>query len=169
MTIAAKLMPLVAVPALAFLLFSSSGGPAVQVEAMDSVGPRKIEDQTQASVIRAYLGAWRSLNQAMTQNRPDLLDPYFVGRARQKLAGTIRAQQSLAIRTTYQDTSHHIRVIFYSPEGLSIELIDDVEYNVHVRNGEQSLGSTPVRTRYVAVLTPTESKWKVRVFQGGAS
>ena len=58
-------------------------------------------------------------------------------------------------------------MVFYSPEGLSIQLLDEVEYDVEVRKGDHSLGSEHVRARYVAVLSPTESQWKVRVFQGG--
>jgi hypothetical protein len=30
------------------------------------------------------------------------------------------------------------------------------------------VGTKHVRTHYVAVLTPTESRWKVRVFQSGS-
>jgi len=169
MKIAVRLSPLLAIPFLALLLVSDSGPPAVRVDPMDSVGPRPVEAQTRSSIVRDYVAAWQSLNQAMTQNRPDLLDAYFVGQARQKLAETVQAQQNLAIHTTYQDTSHNIRVVFYSPEGLSIQLLDEVEYDVHVRSGGQLLGSSHVRTRYVAVLTPTESRWKVRIFQGGVS
>jgi len=169
MTIRSKLSSLLVVPALAVLLLSSTSQTAVHVEPMDSVGPRPIEAQTRSSIIRDYLAAWQCLNQATLQNRPDLLDPYFVGQARQTLGETIQAQQNLAIRTTYQDTSHNIRVVFYSPEGLSIELLDDIEYDVDVHAGQQALGSSHVQTRYIAVLTPTESRWKIRVFQGGVS
>lgn len=154
---------------LASFLFADSGQPVVHVAPMDSVGPRSIEPQTQSSIIRDYLAAWKSLDRSMNGNRPDLLDAYFVGQAKQELARTIEQQKSAGIHTGYQDTSHNIRVVFYSPEGLSIQLIDDAEYDVHVRAGDGSVGSKHVQTRYVAVLTPTESRWKVRIFQGGAS
>ncbi len=152
---------------LAAVLLSASTEPAVHVAPMDAVGPRTMESQTQASVIRDYLLAWQSVNAAMTQNRPELLDAVFVGKAKEKLAETVREQQSLGIETSYLPKSHDIRIVFYSPEGLSIQLLDEVEYDVNVRKGEQSLGSEHVRARYVAVLSPTETRWKVRVFQGG--
>jgi len=107
----------------------------------------------------------RKLSEGATE--ADLLDAYFVGQAKEKLADTIREQRNLGIQTSYQPTSHNIKVVFYSPEGLSIQLLDEVEYDVDVRNGDHSMGSQHVRARYVAVLTPTESRWKVRVFQGG--
>lgn len=149
------------------LLLSAESEPVVRVSPMDSVGPRPIEAQTQSSVIRDYLLAWKTMGTAMAQNRADLLDGYFVGQAKDKLTDTVREQQNLGIQTSYQPTSHDIKVVFYSPEGLSIQLLDEVEYDVDVRSGDRSLGSRHVRARYLAVLSPTESKWKVRIFQGG--
>lgn len=141
--------------------------PAVRVAPMDAVGPRPIETQTQSSVIRDYLLAWKAMDTALTQNRADLLDAYFVGQAKEKLADTILEQKTIGLQTSYLPSSHDIKVVFYSPEGLSIQLVDEVEYEVDVRKDDHSLGSQHVRTRYVAVLSPTESQWKVRVFQGG--
>jgi len=152
---------------LAAVLLSASTEPSVRVAPMDSVGPRTMESQTQSSVIRDYLLAWKSMDAALTQNRLELLDAVFIGKAKEKLAETVREQQSLGIQTSYLPKSHDIKVVFYSPEGLSIQLLDEVEYDVDVHKGEQSLGSEHVRARYVAVLSPTETSWKVRVFQGG--
>jgi hypothetical protein len=152
---------------LATLLLSADTQPTVRVGSMDSVGPRPVEMQTQSSVIRDYLLAWRTMNTSMEENRADLLDEYFVGQAKDKLADTVREQQNIGLHTSYLDKSHDIKVVFYSPEGLSIQLLDQVEYDVTVRNGDRLIISQHVRARYVAVLSPTESKWKVRVFQGG--
>jgi hypothetical protein len=152
---------------LAALLLSATTEPTVQVAPMDSVGPRSIEPQTQSSVIRDYLLAWQTMSAALTENRPDLLGAVFVGKAKEKLAEAVREQKSLGIETSYLPLSHDIKVVFYSPEGLSIQLLDEVAYDVDVRKGGQSLGLEHVRTRYLAVLSPTETRWKVRVFQGG--
>jgi hypothetical protein len=159
---------LAAVPVLAALLMSGAGQPAVRVAPMDSVGPRPVEKQTQSSVVRDYLQAWQTLDSALGGNRADLLDGYFVGVAKEKLADTIREQKNLGIETSYRDQSHDLQVVFYSPEGMSIQLLDNVEYDVEVRDHGKTVGTQHVRTRYVAVLTPTESKWKVRVFQSGS-
>jgi hypothetical protein len=159
---------LVAVPVLAALLMSAAGQPAVRVAPMDSVGPRPVEKQTQSSVVRDYLQAWQTLGSALGGNRADLLDGYFVGIAKEKLADTIREQQNLGIETSYRDQAHDLQVVFYSPEGLSIQLLDNVEYDVEVRDHGKTVGTQHVRTRYVTVLTPTESRWKVRVFQSGS-
>ena len=159
---------LAAVPVLAALLMSGAGQSAVRVAPMDSVGPRPVEKQTQSSVVRDYLQAWQTLGSALGENSADLLDGYFVGVTKEKLADTIREQQNLGIETAYRDQSHDLQVVFYSPEGLSIQLLDNVEYDVEVRDHGKTVGTQHVRTRYVAVLTPTESKWKVRVFQSGS-
>jgi hypothetical protein len=104
---------------------------------------------------------------AFDQNRPDVLQPYFVGVARDQLSNTIRDQQALGIQTLYRDQSHDIRVLFYSPEGLSIQLVDTVDLEVEVRDNGRTVGTQHVRTTYMVLLTPTESKWKVRIFQSG--
>ena len=153
----------------AALLMSGATEPAVKVAPMDSVGPRPVEMQTQTSVVRDYLRAWETLDSALQKNRPDLLDEYFVGAAKEKLKDTIREQQSLGIKTAYGNQSHDLQVVFYSPEGLSIQIVDNAGYEAEVRDHDKVVGTQQVRTRYVAVLTPTESKWKVRVFQGGVS
>jgi len=152
---------------LAAVLLSASTEPTVHVAPMDSVGPRPVEEQTQSSVIRDYLLAWQTMNETLSQNRTDQLDTVFVGKAREKLAETVHEQQSIGIETSYLPKSHDIKVVFYSPEGLSIQLLDEVEYDVDIKKGGQSIGSERVRARYVAVLSPTETRWKVRVLQGG--
>jgi hypothetical protein len=138
---------------------------AVRVEPTDSVGPRVLEKQTETAVIRDYLQAWHSLSGALEHNRADLLNRDFVGTAKEKLADTIREQAKLGIQTRYRDGKHDIQLVFYSPEGLSIQLVDTVEYDVQILDHEKLQTTQHVRARYVAVLTPTEVQWKVRVFQ----
>jgi hypothetical protein len=142
-----------------------SDPPAVHVEPTDSVGPRRLEKQTETAVIRDYLQAWRSVSGAFEQNRVDLLDRDFTGIAKEKLADTIREQARLGIHTRYRDTAHDVRLVFYSPEGLSIQLVDTVEYDVQILDVQKVQTTQHVRARYVAVLTPTEVRWKVRIFQ----
>lgn len=142
-----------------------SDHPAVRVAPTDSVGPRSLEKQTETGVIRDYLKAWRSMSDALDQNRTDLLDPDFIGTAKEKLTGTIREQAKLGIHTRYRDGAHDLQLVFYSPEGLSIQLVDAVEYDMEVLDRDKVLATQHVRARYVAVLTPTEVRWKVRIFQ----
>jgi len=98
-------------------------------------------------------------------NQAELLDQNFVGTAREKFANTIDEQSKLGIHTHYQDRSHEIQIVFYSPDGQSIQMIDYVEYEQKVLDHDRVLSTRPVRERYLVVLTPTEVRWKVRVFQ----
>jgi hypothetical protein len=137
----------------------------VQVEPLRLQGPRPLAQQTESAVVRDYLKAWQSLSAAMNQNRADLLNQDFVGVAREKLAAAIDQQARLGLHTSYRIRSHDIKIIFYSPEGLSIQVVDDIEYDEQLLDHEKVLAVQPVHARYVAVLTPTEVRWKVRVLQ----
>jgi hypothetical protein len=139
----------------------------VRVETPHLEGPRVLEQQTAAATIRDYLQSWQSMSAALEQNRAGLLDADFVGTARSELAGTIQQQAALGVHTRYQDRSHDIQIVFYSPEGLSIELTDTVEYDVQIVDHDKQLATQRVRARYLAILTPSEVRWRVRVLQAG--
>jgi hypothetical protein len=139
--------------------------PEVTVDTSQLKGPRPLEDQTKAAAIRDYLESWQGMNEALEQNQPSLLDEDFIGTARDKLADTIDEQAKAGIQTRYQDRAHHIQFLFYSPEGLSIELIDDAEYDVQVLDHDKPVSTVPASARYIVVLTPAEVRWKVRVMQ----
>jgi hypothetical protein len=139
--------------------------PTVRVEPTNSVGPRTLEDQTGSAVVRDYLLAWQTMSKALEENRADVLGAYFVGVAREKLADTVQQQQTLGMSTRYRDLSHDLKLVFYSPEGLSVQLVDTVEYEVQILDHGDVKTTQHIRSRYVAVLTPTEVRWEVRLFQ----
>ena len=141
------------------------GQAAVNVEPSHLDGPRILADETANSVVKNYIESWESMRAALEQNRPELLNRSFVGTAQQKLTDTIRQQAKLGIKTSYQDKSHDIQIVFYSPEGLSVELVDNVDYDVQVREKDKVMATQPVHARYVVVMTPTEVSWRVRVLQ----
>jgi hypothetical protein len=142
-----------------------AGQADVRVEPSHLQGPRQLQEQTQAAVVRDYLQAWKTVGAALDKNDAGLLDRDFVGTARDKLADGIRQQSGLGIHTRYQDKSHDIQIVFYSPEGLSIELTDDVQYDVEVVDHDKVQTTQQVRARYIVVLTPAEVRWRVRIFQ----
>jgi len=146
----------------------SADQPSVRVEPPQLQGSRPVEKQTETAVIRDYLQSWKNLQSALDQNQAELLDSNFVGTAREGLAKTIDQQAKLGIHTRYQDRTHDLQIIFYSPEGLSIQMTDYVEYDQQVLDHDKVIGTTRVRTRYLVVLTPSEVRWKVRIFQAAA-
>ena len=139
--------------------------PNVTVDTSQLKGPRPLEDQTKAAAIRDYLQSWQGMNEAFEQDQPNLLDEDFIGTAKDNLADAIDEQAKAGVQTRYQDRVHHIQFLFYSPEGLSIELIDDAEYDVQVLDHDKPVSTVPVSARYIVVLTPAEVRWKVRVMQ----
>ena len=140
--------------------------PNVRVEPTNLQGPRVLKDETKTAIVRDYLEAWQSLRAALEQNRPALLDRDFVGTAKDKLAGTIRDQVTTGISTRYLDQSHDLQIVFYSPEGLSVQLVDNVTYNVQLVDHGKIQGAQTEQERYVVVMTPAELRWRVRIFQG---
>ncbi len=138
--------------------------PVVQVTA-DNVGPRVLEPLTKDSIARNYADAWRAIAVAMNSNQADLLDTSFVGFAKDKLEQVIAEQKKLGIHTCYIDRGHKVDITFYSPEGLSIELLDTARYNLQVLDGDRVVHTEEVTARYVVLMTPTEVRWKVRVLQ----
>ena len=152
-----------------FLTAAASIGstqPAVRVEPPDLNGPRPLSEQTGKAAIRDYLQSWQVFRAALEQNRADLLDPIFVGSAKDALTETIKQQSALGISTRYQDRAHDLQIVFYSPDGMSIELTDKVDYDVQVLDHERVKTTQHVSARYIIVLTPAEVRWRVRVFQG---
>jgi len=157
-------------PAISVLLFATANDAAAQANVrieprVGLQGPRVLEEQTAAAAIRDYLQSWQSLTAALEQNRAELLDTCFAGTAREKLGQTIQEQAAVELGTQYSDRSHDIQIVFYSPEGLSIELTDTVEYDMQINDHGKPMTSQHMRTRYIVVLTPAEARWKVRVFQ----
>jgi hypothetical protein len=156
-------------PILCACLAAAAGYAAAQanvrIEPSHLEGPRVLQQQTADAAIRDYLQSWQSMGAALEQNRADLLNADFAGAARSEVAGAIQQQAALGIRTRYQDRSHDIQIVFYSPEGLSIELTDTVEYDVQILDHDKPLSTQQVRARYIAILTPSEVSWRVRVLQ----
>lgn len=137
----------------------------VRVEPSHLQGPRALEEQTTAAVIRDYMRAWQAVNAAFERNNPALLDRDFIGTAHDKLADAIHQQAAAGLHTRYRDKSHDIQIVFYSPEGLSIELTDTVQYDVDVLDQDKVQTTQQISSRYIVVLTPAEVRWRVRVFQ----
>jgi len=143
----------------------ANGQATVNVEPPHLNGPRPLAEQTAKSVVDNYIESWQSLNAAMSGNRVDALDRDFVGDAKDKLVETIQEQIKAGLRSTYQDKSHDVQITFYSPEGLSIELTDRVEYEQQMIDHDKVVSTQHVSARYVVVLTPSETRWRVRVYQ----
>ncbi len=142
--------------------------PSVKINPPALQGSRQLEKQTEQSVVRDYLHSWKTLNSALDHNQVAGLNTEFAGTALDKLTGTIDAQAKAGIHTRYMERSHELQIIFYSPEGLSIQMTDNVEYDEQVLDKDKVLTTKPIHRRYLVVMTPSEVRWRVRIFQAEA-
>lgn len=138
--------------------------PVVQLNAEGNAG-RPVEELTRKAVARDYAKAWHTLAQALEQNRADLIDNDFVGVAAEKFSAAVAGQAKAGLRTRYVDRGHKIDILFYSPEGLSIQLRDTAQLERQVLDGDKVIHSEQVTRHYIALMTPTEVRWKVRLLQ----
>ena len=150
---------------LAMTFYLRADQPSVRVTPPNLQGPRQLNEETQAAVVRDYLEAWQSVGTALQQNRADLLSRDFIGTAKDRLSDTIHDQVTMGISTRYLDLSHDLQILFYSPEGLSVQLVDNVEYEVQILDHGKAQTTQKMRARYVVVMTPAEVRWRVRIFQ----
>lgn len=141
--------------------------PSVREEPPNLHGSHPLDPEgvTEKSVIRDYLESWKSMRNALDSNQASLLSPWFVGTAHDKIAEAIAQQAKAGIHTQYVDRSHDLQIIFYSPEGLSIELSDNVVYDEQVMQGGTTLATQTISAHYLAVLTPSDVRWTVRILQ----
>ena len=131
----------------------------------DNIGPREIEDLTSQSVPRDYGFAWQTMEQALKENRPGLLDGYFTGVARQDLRKRVTSQIKTGLHTRYRDRGHKVEAIFYAPGGDAMQLRDHVQIDVQVLDGDKSIYEEPLSIEYMVLMTPGADRWLVRQLQ----
>jgi len=139
-------------------------GPNVQLNA-DNVTGKQLEDLTKKAVARDYAKAWGTLAKAMDNNNTGLIDNDFVGVAEEKLVSAIEQQAKAGLHRRYVDRGHKVDVLFYSPDGSSMQLRDTAQIDVQYLDGDKVLKSENVTKQYISLMTPTEVRWKVRVLQ----
>jgi len=138
--------------------------PRVELNA-DNIGPRQIEDLTSKSIPRDYALAWQSMEQALEENRADLLDAYFTGFEKDTLRQRVKSQIASGLHTRYTDRGHKLDAIFYAPAGDAMELRDRVQLEVQIFDGSKVVSDEPVNLDYVVLMTPGADRWMVRQLQ----
>lgn len=135
--------------------------PGVKLDA-SSAGPRQLEELTGQSVTREYATAWKTMAQALAQNRRDVLDRSFVGVARDKLLTKVTSQAQNGLQTRIVDHGHNVKVAFYSPEGSTMQLLDTADVEIQVLDGDTVLYTARGPVKYVALMSVAEGGWRVR-------
>lgn len=138
--------------------------PNVQLNA-DNIGPRQIEDLTGKSIPRDYALAWQSIEQALNDNRTDVLDAYVTGFAKDELTQRVKSQIKSGLQTRYRDRGHRLEAIFYAPAGDAMELRDRAQLDMQVLDGGKVIYEEPVDLNYIVLMTPGADRWLVRHLQ----
>ena len=139
--------------------------PKVTLDAAH-IGPRDIEDLTRKSVARDYGYAWSTMTEALRQNRPDLLNAYFTGFAKQDLTNKLNDQKRTGVRVVYHDLGHHLDALFYSPAGDAMQLRDTAQLQIEVMEGGKVLSRNRADLQYMVLMTPGADRWMVRDLEG---
>lgn len=134
----------------------------VRIDA-SQIQPRPLEQLTGESVTKTYSNAWKNLETALAENRPDLIEESFVGYAHDKLLSQVKEQQKAGLSTRYVDHGHQVSATFYSPEGSAVQLQDTAQFEIQLLDGGKVVSSQNVTRKYVAIVTVVEDSWKVRV------
>jgi hypothetical protein len=138
--------------------------PQVQLNA-DSITPRPIEDLTGKNVTRDYANAWKTLAEALEQNRPGALNAYFTGFAKDGLTSRVSDQRKSGIHTRYVDRGHRVKAVFYAADGGEMQLIDEAKLEIEVFDGDKSLSKEAGTHNFLVLMTPGADRWFVRGLQ----
>ncbi len=155
---------LLGIASLPLHVFAAAPAVAMKVDA-SAAGPRQVEDSTVQAIQRDYSTAWKQLSQAVDENRADLLNGSFVGTAREQAAQLIKSQAHNGLHQRWVDHGHNVQVAFYSIDGSSMLLHDTTEMEIQQLDGGNVVHSEQVTVHYLALLTPAENSWQVRVLE----
>jgi hypothetical protein len=138
---------------------------AVRLDA-SQIQPRPLEQLTGQAIVKTYSNAWKNMETALAENRPELINESFVGYAHDKLAAEVKTQQKNGLSTRFVDHGHQVQATFYSPEGSAVQLEDTANLEIQLLDGDKIVASQNVTRKYIAVVTVVEDGWKVRVLDG---
>lgn len=146
-----------------FSLAAPADAPDIALQLdVSSVGPRKIEPQTEGRIVADYRLAWIDIAHALSVNDPAPFGGLFVGSAKNWLEGSVAGQRQSGITTRVSDQSHELQAVFYAPEGDLIELHDTAEYDTQVLAGDKVIHQDRSVHRYVVLMTPGADRWVIR-------
>jgi hypothetical protein len=151
-------------PLLSRAFATDEDGPKVQLNISNSQ-PRDVEETTTKSITREYTTAWKTLADALANNRPDRIGASFVGTAEDQLRQQIAEQKKNGLSVRIVDHGHKVDVVFYSPEGSAMQLRDTAQLERQYLDGGRVVHSENVTQNYVVLMAVTGDRWKVRLLQ----
>jgi hypothetical protein len=158
---AAALVAIIICAPMLFRALRADSLPQVKLNA-DGIAPRSIEELTGRNVTRDYAYAWRDLAAASQSNRPELLNDYFTGFAKDNLTQRITDQRRTGVTIRYTDHGHNVKAFFYSPDGGEMQLLDKAQLDIEILDGGKLIHQETVTQSYLVLMTPGADRWFVR-------
>ena len=153
---------------IAFPLRAST--PVANVEfTVATAGPRQLESSLQRSIPADYAKAWQTLSEALQGGDPSVLDRYWTGVAHDKLQRLVQDQISTNVQVRYIDRSHRLQAVFYPTDGAALLLHDTAQIEIQVLSAGKLIHTENVTEKYVVLMTPSQDRWLVRIFQTASS
>ena len=122
---------------------------------------REMEPFTRTQIASAYERAWLQWNISLLRNEPYGLRTYFAGPALDALQESIPASDERMVQT---NTSHRLRLHFYSADGSIVSLSDEAAYVTRIvygSNGEV-IHAVEYHCTFDIVLMLEDGHWRIR-------
>ncbi|KAB8143774.1 cellulase family glycosylhydrolase [Chloroflexia bacterium SDU3-3] len=125
---------------------------------------RTIDPVARADLQNAYLRGWLQWGFSYTKGEPFGLKSYFTGPALAAVGGSVSAAAADGLRIDQVDTSHHMRLHFYSANGALASFTDhDVVVAQVIRDTSgRVVYAGETRADYDVVMVLEDGSWRVR-------
>ncbi|MBT8234803.1 MAG: cellulase family glycosylhydrolase [Bacteroidia bacterium] len=143
--------------------------PLVQIEPQTNEG-RPIDAAAGEKLIRDYLNAWYTQNEALRYNDPLLMRDYYTDSAYAKLKRMINLNRESEVSVQQTTLAHTISLDFYSEDGKLATLSDrNVEMYKQIWKNEGLQVESKDTSNYRVVLFLEDNSWRIRHMLRSAS
>ena len=145
----------------ACVLGAAQSLPQVHLDAA-GLAPRAIEELTGTTIARHYALAWRDMAEALESGRTEGLSEEFTGIARERLVKRIGEQNQAGLHVRIVDHGHQLKAVFYSTDGSAMQLLDEVQLEIQIFDGNKLIDTQNAPHEYMVLMTPGADRWYVR-------
>lgn len=143
--------------------------PHVQIGTHTNEG-RPIDEATAEKLIRDYLNAWYTRNEALRYNDPLLLRDYYTDSAYAKLKRKIDLNRNSEVSIQQTTLAHSISIDFYSEDGKLATLSDrNVDVYKQIWKKDKLQVESKDTSNYRVVLFLEDNSWRIRHIVRSAS
>lgn len=136
--------------------------PNIIVDSLPNNG-RPIDATAREIIVRDYLNAWYTRNEALRFNDPLLMRDYYTDSAYAKIERIIDLNHNARVHVAQTTLDHHISIDFYSEDGKLATLSDkNVEVYRQVWQDDALQVESKDTSNYNVVLILEDNSWRIR-------